>query len=393
MSTLGFVLPAVSLGLGAVAFRPIRGFYPATGRPVIAQAIVEEIETSELAITEFPVERGASISDHAFRRPAEVIIRCAWSNSPSGAGGFVSNLIGSARGVAATLGGPVVGNILAAGQTIRGAQSILSGNGPGQVKSIWDDLLTLQKAAAPFDVLTGKKKYSNMLFRELRLETTKETENALWIVAVCREVIIALTQTLQLPINTDPAAQADPEKTAPIIDRGAQSLQPSATFTPDAATFGTAVSDLQSSLSTVRAIYGTLPASDLASVTSSAVSALPSALEPAQQALVEIAAKLPAPAEIPLTSGVPQQFTITMNGALSGAQVALSSAVKALPAVLEQAQPAISEAVKQLPAVLDKLPIAFTGLEGVLTDVQYQISDVLKKVPEALNRAPLSTGR
>lgn len=399
---LGFVLPAVSLGLGAVMFRPSRGFVTKSGT-IVAQAVIEESHHDELVITEHPVEQGAPIADHAYKRPAEVVIRCAWSNSPSGSGGFLNNLVGSARGVAATLGGPVVGNILAAGQTIAGVQSLLSGNAQGQIKSIYDQLLELQASRQPFDVLTGKRKYTNMLFRVLSVDTTKATENSLWVVAVCYQVIIVSTTVVTVPINTDPAAQADPEKTMPIQDLGQQQLQPATAFTPDPVSFGSAISDLQGGMVDVQNVLGTVPASDLADITSSAISTLPSALEPAQAALQQVSSSLPGVSEIPLISD-PQQLTVSINGALSEAQTvasgavqsaqsALSTAIRQLPAVLEQVQPAISEAVKQLPAVIDRLPSTFGSLPDLLQAVQGQISDVLRKVPEALSRAPLPTVR
>lgn len=390
--TLGFVLPAASLGLGAVMFRVRRGFYPASGGPIVAQATVEEVHHDELEITQFPVEQNVTFSDHAIRRPAEVVIRCAWSNSPSGTGGLVNNLVGSARGVAATLGGPVVGNILAAGQTISGAQSLLSGNAQGQIKAIYEQLRALQQSRQPFDILTGKRAYKNMLFAALEVKTDPQSENALWVVAVCREVIIAQTQTVMVPISADPQAQADPAKTQAIANRGTVQLQPAATFTPDPVSFGSSISGLQGGIGEIQGIFGTLPASELAGVASSAINTLPSALEPAQAALAQVAAAMPAPSEIPLIAR-PQEFTISVTGALSDAQSAITQAVKALPAVLEQVQPAISEAMKQLPGVLDRLPSAFEGLPSALEGVQGQIVDVLRKVPEALARAPLSAPR
>ena len=44
-----------------------------------ADITIEESERDELTITEHPVEQGAPIADHAFKRPSEVTIRAAWS--------------------------------------------------------------------------------------------------------------------------------------------------------------------------------------------------------------------------------------------------------------------------------------------------------------------------
>lgn len=396
MSALGFVFPAASIGLGSLLIKPRRGFFPTVGPSISAQITIEEIHHDELEITEHPVEQGAAIADHAFKRPAEVIIRCMWSNSPGGPGG----LIGAAVGVGATLGGPIIGNVLAAGSTIRAAQSLLTGNAADQVKQIYQKLLALQVQRIPFDVSTGKRNYKNMLFRSLAIETNPKTENALSVVAVCRQVILVSVQTITVPMNTE--ALADPESTMPVEDVGQVSLQDAPTFVPDSSSFSGVMNDLSSSMGQVNEIFGTLPASDLSQITSSAINTLPDVVGNVQEALGDVISKLPSPSEIPLIAN-PQQLTVSLNGALSqaqstisgavnGAQNLLSEAIQRLPAVLEQAQPALTEAIKQIPGVVSNLPAAFGNLTGVLETAQTQIQDVLRQVPKVLERAPLPTG-
>jgi hypothetical protein len=53
---------------------------------VIADVTIEESGRDELEITRHPVERGAVITDHAFKHPPELIIRCGWSDSGFGPG-------------------------------------------------------------------------------------------------------------------------------------------------------------------------------------------------------------------------------------------------------------------------------------------------------------------
>ena len=228
MNPIGFVLPAASLGVGALLIRPRRGFFPSADggpvQPIIAQATVEEIHNDELDITDHPVENGTTISDHAFKRPEKVTIRCGWSNSPSGP----TSLISQAVSLGATLAGPVVGLISAIAPTIQAAQSVLTGNSVSQVRDIYKQLRDLQATRVPFDILTGKRAYTSMLFESLICETNEKTENSLMITAVCKQVIIVTTQTVTVPINTK--AQAFPEKTTPVQNTGTLQLAPALNY-------------------------------------------------------------------------------------------------------------------------------------------------------------------
>lgn len=215
---LGFVIPAASIGLGSLLIRPRRGFFPfnADGEalaPIIAQATIEEMHNDELEITEHPIEEGAVISDHAYMRPAEVVIRCAWSNSPSGLTSFISQAVGVGAALSKT-----VGVLAAIPSTIQAAQSLLSGNDQNQVKDMYQKLRKLQTDRIPFDLFTGKRSYSNMMIKSLRVDTEEKTENALMVTAVCRQLIIVSTQTVSVK------AQSDPSKTGSTKNFGAKSL-------------------------------------------------------------------------------------------------------------------------------------------------------------------------
>lgn len=217
--SLGFVLPVLSIGLGALSIRPKRGFFPTggTSQNLIARATIRETHRDVLEISDHPIEQGAAISDHAFKRPAEVVIECGWSNTPSLPGGI--------RGTATALLGnaiPVVGTALALLDTLGTAQSLLNGNGVDQVRATYQQLLELQASRIPFDIYTGKRVYKNMLFRELMTTTEGTTENSLMITATCRQVLLVATRTVTIPIN--PSAQAAPAKTTPTTDLGQKTL-------------------------------------------------------------------------------------------------------------------------------------------------------------------------
>jgi hypothetical protein len=201
---LGIVTAAAQLGLQSLVIKPKRQIGPFT-----AQVTIDEVHTDELEITEHPVEMGASIADHAYKRPAEVTIRCSWSNSPT-ADGFVAGLVGAVTG------------------TVSGVSSLLSGQSLGQVREVYQNLLQLQEQRIPFDVLTGKRNYSNMLVKTLRQETNKDTENSLMITATLRQVIIVTTQTVM--VKTPTSAQQDPQATGATVNQGTKQLTPAPNY-------------------------------------------------------------------------------------------------------------------------------------------------------------------
>jgi hypothetical protein len=230
LNPLGFVAPAIAIGLGAISIKPQRGLYPVQTPnqvgppppPITPQVTIEELHRDELVITNHPVERGAAISDHAFKQPVEVIIRAAWSNSPSSSGGIFGQAVGVA---AALLNQPLVGlisaipqTVAAAGNTLQAAQSMFTGNAVGQVLDVYKKLQDLQSSLTPFTVYTGKRKYDNMLMQALTVLTNVDSENSLMVTVHCKEVIIVDTSLTTLPIN--PAALTNPAANTPLTSAG-----------------------------------------------------------------------------------------------------------------------------------------------------------------------------
>ena len=202
----GAVLTAVQLGLGSLLVRPRRSVGPFT-----MQVTVQERHTDEMEITDHPIEQGATISDHAYKRPSEVTIEGSWSASPSSSG-LVDGIIGGLKA------------------TVTGAQAIVSGKPPTSLQEMYDQLLRLQKEAIPFDIYTGKRKYSNMIMRSLSVQTDKMTENSLAVTMVCRELLIVRVSVLTVP--TDSTKQANPGSTAPPVSSGTKSLLPGSGYSP-----------------------------------------------------------------------------------------------------------------------------------------------------------------
>ena len=152
-----------------------------------AEVTVQEQHTDELTITTHPVERGAPITDHAFKNPAILTIKAGWSAAAAASG---------------ALGGGSQGEGLAA---------------------LYDDLLKMQSDRQPVSVQTGKRLYDNMLVKSLSVMTDQTTENVLMVTAQLQEIILVDTKEATMPGAAD---RADPQATAGVTDKGAKSPIP-----------------------------------------------------------------------------------------------------------------------------------------------------------------------
>lgn len=152
---------------------------------IIPNVAIDETHTDDLTITNHPVEQGAAITDHAFKNPAQVTVRYGFGMS--------------------------------------GTALSFSGAG-GDPKAIYQQLLDIQSSRVPFDLITGKRSYQNMLIQSLGVTTDQATENVLVVTATMREILIVETQVTTL----QPASvQAAPEKTADADNGGTRNLRKS----------------------------------------------------------------------------------------------------------------------------------------------------------------------
>jgi hypothetical protein len=146
---------------------------------IVAQVTIDETGEDALQITDHPVEKGAPISDHAFKTPVTVNIRAGWD-------------VAHAKDLSAETG-------------------------------VYGLLLSWQAAMMPFDVITGKRSYSNMLMQRLSVVTDPTSEFALMATITCRQVIIVGTQTVEYQGMADnPDQHAQPDDTAPPQEKGEQ---------------------------------------------------------------------------------------------------------------------------------------------------------------------------
>lgn len=224
MNFTGFVSAALQLGSQAIVVKPTRGIYGpvlpdgTVMQDIVAQAVVEEIHHDELEVTEHPIEVGAAIADHAFKRPAELVLKMAWSNSPSSSAGLLNAAVG--LGAAESNAVLQAANVLGTAEAVVG---LINGAAPDQINAIYQQLLELQASRALFAVYTGKRVYVNMVCKSLAVQTDFKTANSLIATMTCKQVIIVNTETVTLPKGS----QANPSATATPANKGTLTLQPS----------------------------------------------------------------------------------------------------------------------------------------------------------------------
>lgn len=171
---MSFLSPALSF----FSIGPTRNFAGISGYVTISESTTDSLE-----ITQQPVQQGASIADHAFKKPVLLSIQIQFAN---GSGSFLDNV---------GVGG--IGSIVGIGMSL---------------KQVYQKLLELQvpkppAILTPFDVSTLKRTYKNMLLQSLGCTTDKRTENVLSISCTFQECII-------VPIgitNIDPSLLKAPE--------------------------------------------------------------------------------------------------------------------------------------------------------------------------------------
>ena len=170
MSLVNFLIQTVV----PIFIRPVRNI-----GGIYANCTVKEVLIDEIEITEHPVQSGATISDHAFKKPIKIELEALWSDN----GGFDS------------------------------------------LAEIYEQLVELQESLTPFTVVTGKRSVDNMMFLYLAETNDRETENILSIRAVFQEVIIVDVETATIAPAAD---QADPATTDSTANVGSKTAQPAA---------------------------------------------------------------------------------------------------------------------------------------------------------------------
>lgn len=181
MSILGALQVATAVVSDFILIKPLRSIAGFT-----ANVTISEHHSDDMEITEHPIEQGAPITDHAYKRPARVTIEVGYSNS-----------------------------------------SIEAGFDPNYVQNVYQQFLVLQASRSPFEIFTGKRHYTSMLIRSLSVTTDRRTENALMMRVDCQQIFIVQTQVVAVP---DSSVMANPEKTGATQNAGTQQLMPGTAY-------------------------------------------------------------------------------------------------------------------------------------------------------------------
>ena len=143
--------------------------------PFNATLTIEEVATDELEITQHPVQQGAAITDHAYLKPATVNVKIVFSDEDA------------------------------------------------PLAETYQKLRQLQASREPFDVVTGKRSYKNMLFKSLGQTNDLRTEFVLSINATLQEVFITALEVVSGP---ERKKQKTPGKTGATENAGQKKAQP-----------------------------------------------------------------------------------------------------------------------------------------------------------------------
>jgi hypothetical protein len=123
------------------------------GQPIFKGYVtINENSIDSIEITQQPVQQGANIADHAFKKPTTLSIQILMDGAP--------------------------------GFSLSGGLSA-----PQSLSTIYKNLLALQNSFIPFNCTTPKRTYYNMLFATLGVTTEKGTENILSVNATFQQII------------------------------------------------------------------------------------------------------------------------------------------------------------------------------------------------------------
>lgn len=225
----GIVSPSLQIGSAFISNKPVRGIFNikfndgSTMDDIIPQIVEEERLIDQMEITQHPVEQGASIADHAFKRPAEVTVKFSWSKSFFN-NGINTSLVNAGIGLNVATNPNLTGiaNIAAIGinaVTGQEIQSQFTGSSSSQNDAIYQALLQLQANRGLFSLYTGKRILDNMLLKTIALEVNRMKENSLHAILTCEQLIIVQSEIITLPANV----QFNPSITASPVNKGNKS--------------------------------------------------------------------------------------------------------------------------------------------------------------------------
>lgn len=162
----------------------------------VASVTISESAQDDLEITQHPVQDGAAITDHAYKKPVMLSVEAQYSDNLTGV----------------------------------------------PIDEMYRRLLTLQNTREPMDVVTGKRIYRNMLIKSISETTDKTTDKVLSIKMDLQEIILVAVSTVKIPASSQKkAAQKEPKRTGQTENGGVRKGEPTNTAAPENPRSGLAV--------------------------------------------------------------------------------------------------------------------------------------------------------
>lgn len=164
----------------------------------VFDAVVQYTHEDTAEPTENPVEEGAPIVDHVDVKPAELSLKILHSDTPIS---FLNQLGGLAAAAAGTIAdkkrGPFAGAVATAGA---GALfNVLTSVGGSNVKKAYDYLLDTMNRRIPFTVVTGLRRYENMVITGLSVNRDVKTGQALDATVKLKQIRLVKNQKIFVP--------------------------------------------------------------------------------------------------------------------------------------------------------------------------------------------------
>lgn len=155
-------------------------------------ATISENLSSNLEVTEHPVEEGPNISDNVVSKPKELTIEGIVSESPLT---LKAALAGNAAGATSLIGG--IGGTIATGVTASLAGKLLN-KSQKKAQDYLNVLLGIQEGKMLLTVITGLKVYNNMVLTNLTVPRDVTTGKMFKFIATLKEMIIVHSETIKL---------------------------------------------------------------------------------------------------------------------------------------------------------------------------------------------------
>lgn len=183
-------------------------------------AKLEGVTSKAVQLTQFPVEVGANVNDHAVLLPDRYLLTGAVSNTPLGIGLDDIGMMGV--GAVATAVGGITG---AAISTV--SAYLLSGSDSTRSSTAWAALTAILQSRTKFNLVTEYETLYNMVLIRLDQRTRPEDEDGLIFVAELQQVRLIKSQVARGVTSAEQLLQNDPvaAQGAPMVSSGSASVE------------------------------------------------------------------------------------------------------------------------------------------------------------------------